>query len=152
MQILYHSSQPHHKVAIIIVPIASWFQTWSSILIAVNGNSTLPVPQAKMQGSPLTPLSWTLHSLNSIFQNRIWLIYRIGSDYWPEPPSFLPGLLQEPPSRSRCSTFDSLQSVDRAILLRPKSDVTSGDFPGGPVVKTLCFHCRGRRFDPWSGN
>ena len=27
-----------------------------------------------------------------------------------------------------------------------------GDFPGGPVVRTLCFHCRGHRFDPWSGN
>ena len=26
------------------------------------------------------------------------------------------------------------------------------DFPGGPVVKTPCFHCRGHRFDPWSGN
>ena len=25
------------------------------------------------------------------------------------------------------------------------------DFPGGPVVKTLCFHCRGHGFDPWSG-
>ena len=25
------------------------------------------------------------------------------------------------------------------------------DFPGGPVVKTLCFHCRGRGFDPWLG-
>ena len=25
-------------------------------------------------------------------------------------------------------------------------------FPGGPVVKTLHFHCRGHRFDPWSGN
>ena len=25
------------------------------------------------------------------------------------------------------------------------------DFPGGPVVKTLHFHCRGHRFDPWSG-
>ena len=22
----------------------------------------------------------------------------------------------------------------------------------GPVVRTLCFHCRGHRFDPWSGN
>ena len=27
-----------------------------------------------------------------------------------------------------------------------------GDFPGGPVVRTLPFHCRGRRFDPGSGN
>ena len=26
------------------------------------------------------------------------------------------------------------------------------DFPGGPVVKTLHFHCRGYGFDPWSGN
>ena len=24
------------------------------------------------------------------------------------------------------------------------------DFPGGPVVKTACCHCRGCRFDPWS--
>ena len=27
-----------------------------------------------------------------------------------------------------------------------------GEFPGGPVVKTLRFHCRGPRFDPSSGN
>ena len=26
------------------------------------------------------------------------------------------------------------------------------DSPGGPVVKTPHFHCRGHRFDPWSGN
>ena len=26
------------------------------------------------------------------------------------------------------------------------------DFPGGPVVKTPCFHCRGLRFNPWPGN
>ena len=25
----------------------------------------------------------------------------------------------------------------------------SSDFPGGPVVKTPCFHCRGHGFDPW---
>ena len=25
------------------------------------------------------------------------------------------------------------------------------DFPGGPVVKTPSFHCKGCRFDPWSG-
>ena len=25
-------------------------------------------------------------------------------------------------------------------------------FPGGPVVKNPCFHCRGHGFDPWSGN
>ena len=26
------------------------------------------------------------------------------------------------------------------------------DFPGGPVVKTLCFQHRGQRFSPWSRN
>ena len=26
------------------------------------------------------------------------------------------------------------------------------DFPGGPVVKSLCFQCRGHRFDLWLGN
>ena len=26
------------------------------------------------------------------------------------------------------------------------------DFPGGPVVKTALFPCRGHGFDPWSGN
>ena len=25
------------------------------------------------------------------------------------------------------------------------------DFPGGPVVKTLLFQCKGCGFDPWSG-
>ena len=24
------------------------------------------------------------------------------------------------------------------------------DFPGGPVVRTPCFHCRGHGFDPWN--
>ena len=26
------------------------------------------------------------------------------------------------------------------------------DFPDDPVVRTLCFHCWGPKFDPWSGN
>ena len=25
-------------------------------------------------------------------------------------------------------------------------------FLGSPMVKTLCFHCRGLRFKPWRGN
>ena len=28
----------------------------------------------------------------------------------------------------------------------------AGTSLGGPVVKTPSFHCRGHRFDPWSGN
>ena len=26
------------------------------------------------------------------------------------------------------------------------------DFPGSPIVRTPCFHCRGHGFDPWSGH
>ena len=26
------------------------------------------------------------------------------------------------------------------------------DFPGGPMVKTLCFHSMGFRFNSWWGN
>ena len=37
----------------------------------------------------------------------------------------------------------ALMSLARLIThMRPL------DFPGGTVVKTLCFWCRGRRFDP----
>ena len=38
----------------------------------------------------------------------------------------------------------------RTVNYRPQKN-THQDFPGGPVVKTLCFHCRGHGFDPWSG-
>ena len=31
-------------------------------------------------------------------------------------------------------------------------NISSGDFPGGPVGKTPCSQCRGPGFDPWSGN
>ena len=30
--------------------------------------------------------------------------------------------------------------------------VGARDFPGDAVVKTTGFHCRERRFNPWSGN
>ena len=26
------------------------------------------------------------------------------------------------------------------------------EFPDGPVVRTLCFHCQWPGFNPWSGN
>ena len=29
---------------------------------------------------------------------------------------------------------------------------SSWDFPGGPVGRTPCFHCRGHGFYPWLGN
>ena len=35
------------------------------------------------------------------------------------------------------------------ILWIPKT--SSREFPGSPVVRALCFCCRGHRLDPWSG-
>ena len=32
-----------------------------------------------------------------------------------------------------------------------KIRIEAWDFPGGPVVKTSCIHCRGHRLGPWSG-
>ena len=36
---------------------------------------------------------------------------------------------------------------DRIVIVVMKEPTE--DFPGGPVVKTLRFHCRGLKFDPW---
>ena len=41
------------------------------------------------------------------------------------------------------------------LLLSPAkrlSIVNTGDFLGGPVAKTSCFHYREHGFNPWSGN
>ena len=40
----------------------------------------------------------------------------------------------------------SLKEVGISKILGP------WDFSGSPVVKTLCFQCRGHRFNPWLGN
>ena len=38
------------------------------------------------------------------------------------------------------------------VYTKREIQVSCRDFPGCPVVRTLGFHCRGCRFDPWSGN
>ena len=38
------------------------------------------------------------------------------------------------------------------LLLPPFQGLAAQDFPGGPVVKTLHFHCRECRIEPWLGN
>ena len=42
--------------------------------------------------------------------------------------------------------------VKREELKALPSKGKQRDFPGGPVVKTLSFYCRGCRFDPCLGN
>ena len=36
--------------------------------------------------------------------------------------------------------------------LKKKKKNICREFPGGPVVRRLCFHCQGPGFNPWSGN
>ena len=45
--------------------------------------------------------------------------------------------------------WESLSSWTHTTILWRSS---LGGFPGGPVVKTPCFHCSGCGFDPWSEN
>ena len=46
----------------------------------------------------------------------------------------------------------SYSAVEHEFNVNQSKMYTLGDFPSGPVVKTPSFHCRGCRFDPWSGN
>ena len=48
----------------------------------------------------------------------------------------------------------SPHATPSSIILKStkiQQDGMCRDFPGGPVVKTPCFHCRGHGSDPWSG-
>ena len=42
--------------------------------------------------------------------------------------------------------------VHTFTYIRVHGEMGAVDFPGGPVVKTLRFHCRGRGFDPGRGD
>ena len=44
------------------------------------------------------------------------------------------------------------QNLNVPVLRWEGFNILSQDFPGGAVVKTLLFHCKGHRFDPCSGN
>ena len=60
-------------------------------------------------------------------------------------------------SKSKLSSFKRCPGSDRQLFLQQTpveafKRARFWEFPGGPVVKTLRFHCRGRGFNPWSGN
>ena len=40
----------------------------------------------------------------------------------------------------------------RKSTLHKTENTRKMDFPGGPVVRTQCFHCQRPRFNAWSGN
>ena len=45
----------------------------------------------------------------------------------------------------------SAQLCSPCNIIKPNPACTQ-HFPGSPVAKTMCFQCRGCRFDAWSGN
>ena len=56
-----------------------------------------------------------------------------------------------------------LELIRRRIVIHSRDDVNTAagilnkmqvawDFPGGPVVRTLCFHGREQGFNPWLGD
>ena len=54
--------------------------------------------------------------------------------------------INNPTGTSKCSNEKEESRVSHL-----KSEAR-GDFPGGPVVRTLRFHCSGQGFNPWLGN
>lgn len=43
--------------------------------------------------------------------------------------------------------------VDDNVFIAMTNKIgTMGEFPAGPVVRTICFHCQGPGFDPWLEN
>ena len=84
------------------------------------------------------------NSINGVGANHLWR--QPGSSLrWPES---LEGSFQpyDPINLPPCSWVFWL------VLLFSLFKIIFRDFPGGPVVKTLCFCSRGRGFSPWSGN
>ena len=44
-----------------------------------------------------------------------------------------------------------LRSLDLTLGHTEVLNASLQEFPGSPVVKTLCFHCKGCGVDPWLG-
>ena len=47
------------------------------------------------------------------------------------------------------ATLLTRASLETCVLVK---NLYSREFPGGPLVRTPCFHCRGPGFDPSSGS
>ena len=73
-------------------------------------------------------------------------------------PNPCPGLLQfrgvwkSNPRSGETQEGEELLETNSQQLQKRTDENHLGDFPGGPVVKTPHFHCRGHRFNPWWGD
>ena len=59
---------------------------------------------------------------------------------------------REPTANTGSGVGEPLRKgVDVRQEFREHTKENEGDFPDGPVVKTLCSQCRGHGFNPWLG-
>lgn len=63
-----------------------------------------------------------------------------------------PSLVSYTSARSHFPKPIFLKSLSVLLIWIPDPNLGSWDFPGHPVVSTLCFHCREHEFYPWLGN
>ena len=111
---------------------------WGATTQPISGS----IYQLHLPGASYVPFSrlGTLHVLAGlILSSTLWTW---GKDHylphsqrrkqrgWVAQPRLLNQWAEELELRSRCSR----------------------EFPGGPVIRTVCFHCRSHRCDPWWGN
>ena len=99
---------------------------------------------------PLCPLLPIILKLRIDFPTLLPWVFSI--TYYKVPWFILLFFLCASAWHSRCLiNLDGLLT-DVSLLTQSSSAINLGVFPGGPVVKTLCFHCRGHRFSLWLGH
>ena len=91
---------------------------------------------------------WTTFEVFAEFVTILFLLYILV--FWPRGMWDLrPVIEPAPPSLEGKEPLDCQGSPPFQSIYQ---EGWPWDFPGGPVVKTPCFPCRGREFDPWLGN
>ena len=85
------------------------------------------------------------HSLPS----ASWKVRKSGTIIQPEAGGLKTGILG---SKVQILLMPIVHGLNHCSFVVHFKIINSGDFPGGSVVRTQCFHCQGLRFNPWSGN
>ena len=126
----------------------TWIPTADSCWGMAETNTTLqsnylPIKRNKLKGKKKPPLTVSQLSLPSpssayVHCNRFLHI----------------GELLQMQHKITCQSYD--WDTEQRFLIHIKRCETNRkeqkDFPGGPVIKTPCFQCRGWKSDPWLGN
>ena len=139
-----------------IIKLHNWIINFVSPLEAV--------PECPLRSAVLRALQWCLPAALGAFvgRGRGWKVFLLApvqssSPHTPPHQSQIPSEIppgwsktqQCPPSR----VTEKLQSFfKRPNATLPRRVMPPWYFPGGPVIKTSCFHCRGCEFNQQSGN